>query len=51
MQQKIKSIDWAKAASDVEQFLNEQDKQALNLWGIEFFMDKLNKLEAIIHRS
>lgn len=48
MQQKIKSIDWNKAASDVAPFLNTQDKQALNLWGVDFFIDKLNKLENII---
>lgn len=48
MQKKIKSIDWVKATSDVEQFLNTQDKQSLNLWGVEFFIDKLNKLENII---
>lgn len=45
MQNKIKSIDWNKAASDVAPFLNIQDKQTLSLWGINFFMDKLNKLE------
>ena len=45
MQQKIESIDWRKAASDVEQFLNIQDKQSLNLWSIDFFMDKLNKFK------
>ncbi len=47
MQQKIKSIDWKKAASDVAPFLNSQDKQTLNLWGVDFFLDKLNKLENI----
>ncbi|OGT38694.1 MAG: hypothetical protein A3F11_03635 [Gammaproteobacteria bacterium RIFCSPHIGHO2_12_FULL_37_14] len=50
MQQKIKSIDWVKAANDVRQFLNTQDKQSLNLWGVDFFMDKLNKLENIVKR-
>jgi predicted nucleotidyltransferase component of viral defense system len=49
MQQKINSIDWNKAASDVSPFLNTQDKQTLNLWGAEFFIDKLNKLENIFN--
>lgn len=44
MQQKIRSIDWSKAAIDVAPFLNMQDKQTLNIWGVDFFFDKLNKL-------
>lgn len=48
MQQKIHSIDWNKAANDVAPFLNDQDKKTLNLWSIEFFMDKLSKLKNII---
>lgn len=39
MQQKIQSIDWQKAANDVTLFLNTRDKESLNLWGIDFFMD------------
>ncbi len=50
MQKKIHSIDWNKAASDVESFLNTQDRQILKLWGIDFFMDKLNKLENILRK-
>jgi len=49
MQQKIKNIDWNKAASDVLPFLNIQDRQTLHLWGVDFFIDKLNKLESIIN--
>lgn len=48
MQKKIKSIDWEKAVRDVEQFLSVQDKQTLQLWNVDFFMDKLDKLENII---
>ena len=48
MEKKIKSIDWKKAASDVAQSLNTQDKRTLNLWGVDFFLDKLNKLENYI---
>jgi predicted nucleotidyltransferase component of viral defense system len=49
MQLKIKSIDWNKAANDVAPFLNIQDKQTLNLWSIDFFIDKLSKLEKILN--
>lgn len=49
MEQKIKSIDWSKVTSDVAQFLNTQDKQSLNLLGVDFFLDKLNKLENSLH--
>lgn len=45
MQHKINSIDWNKAANDVAQFLNTHDRQTLNLWGTDFFSDKLNKLK------
>jgi len=45
MQEKIMSIDWAKAAADVAPFLNAQDKKTLNVWGFDFFIDKLRKLE------
>jgi predicted nucleotidyltransferase component of viral defense system len=48
MQQKIHSIDWKKAANDVAPFLNAQDKQTLSLWGADFFMAKLNRLQDII---
>ena len=48
MQQRIKQIDWNKAAKDVAPFLNKQDKQTLHLWGMDFFIDKLSKLEQCI---
>ncbi|HVE43997.1 MAG TPA: nucleotidyl transferase AbiEii/AbiGii toxin family protein [Gammaproteobacteria bacterium] len=51
MEQKIKDIDWNKAANDVSAFLNEEDKKTLNLWGIDFFISKLNKLEEILARD
>lgn len=44
MREKIKNINWEKTTSDVAPFLNAQDKKALNVWGIDFFLDKLNKL-------
>ncbi len=49
IQEKIKSIDWNKAANDVAPFLNTQDKKTLNLWGVDFFMDKIDKLKNILN--
>ncbi len=48
MEKKIKSIDWDRAANDVAPFLNVQDKKILNLWGVDFFMDKLGKLKIVL---
>lgn len=46
MQEKIKQIDWHKAVSDVEPFLGVTERQALKLWSVDFFMDKLSRLSA-----
>ena len=48
MQQKIENIDWDRAAKDVAPFLNTRDRSTLNLWGVNFFTDKLNKLKDLI---
>jgi predicted nucleotidyltransferase component of viral defense system len=48
MKQKIESIDWAKAVSDVALFVNTRDRQSLNIWGVDLFMDRLNKLAAYL---
>lgn len=48
LQDKINHINWNKATSDVEQFLYLQDRQVLALWGIDYFMDKLTKLERLL---
>ncbi len=45
MAHKIESIDWSRAASDVEPFVNEQDRHGLKLWGRELFLDRLDKLQ------
>ena len=44
MEEKIKRMDWIKVVSDVSPFLSTPDKQALNIWGRDFFLNKLNKL-------
>ena len=45
MREKINHVDFEKAKKDVEPFLNTQDKKALVLWGSDFFLDKLNRLD------
>lgn len=37
---KIKTINWANAKRDVEKFLRPEDKDALDLWGEDFFIKK-----------
>ena len=45
MQQKIQSIDWTKATNDVRSILNIEDRRALHLWRVDFFLNKLSKLQ------
>lgn len=45
MTDKMDSIDWEKAAADVEPFVTQQDRHALELWGRELFLDRLGKLQ------
>ncbi len=45
LEEKIISIDWQKAADDVAPFLNGNDRKSLNLWGIPFFLDRIQKLK------
>jgi predicted nucleotidyltransferase component of viral defense system len=42
---KINQTDWNDIKVDVRKFLNATKAQALNLWGIEFFEDKVRKLK------
>jgi hypothetical protein len=42
--EKIKSIDWPKAAQDVAPFLSASEQPSLSLWGERFFSDKISKL-------
>ena len=44
LQEKIKSIDWQTAASDVERFLKPAEQESLRLWSDRFFLSKLEKL-------
>jgi hypothetical protein len=42
--EKISSIDWKEAASDVERFLKPIEQKSLSLWSERFFMSKLKNL-------
>jgi len=44
MNEKVGSVDWKEAASDVERFLNPAEKQSLKLWGEKFFRNKVESL-------
>jgi hypothetical protein len=48
LEKKIYSINWPKASDEVFVFLNEQDRKTLKLWGIPFFLDRINKLKDIL---
>jgi len=48
LEEKIISMDWQAAISDVEPFLKARDKKNLGLWSSEFFLDRLAKLRKII---
>ena len=44
LSQKIASINWNKAAEDVEPFMKVLEQNSLKLWNERFFMNKLQKL-------
>ena len=41
LKQKICSIDWDKARADVRPFINPREFPSLEVWGEEFFLDRL----------
>lgn len=45
LERKIYVIDWQKTAQDVSPFLKEYDRRTLKLWGIDFFMSKVDQLK------
>lgn len=45
LQKKIETQDWSKVRKDVERFLKPERVVSLDLWGVEFFMDRLKKLK------
>jgi len=46
--EKISSIDWKKAATDVARFLKPVEQKSLKLWNERFHMNKLNKLDDLL---
>jgi len=44
LHEKVKTIDWQKAANEVMPFLNKPQQASLKIWCADFFVDKLNKL-------
>ncbi|HBS47820.1 TPA: hypothetical protein DEO28_01665 [Candidatus Dependentiae bacterium] len=45
--EKIKTIDWENAKRDAGNFLREQDRESLNVWGNEFFIAMVKKFSEI----
>jgi hypothetical protein len=41
LKQKINSIDWDKAREDVRPFIDPREFPSLEVWGKEFFTDRL----------
>ncbi|MFM8453449.1 MAG: nucleotidyl transferase AbiEii/AbiGii toxin family protein [Gammaproteobacteria bacterium] len=48
LRKKIESINWVQARHDVEPFIKFREKKNLALWSTELFLDRLDKLKAII---
>ena len=44
LKEKISSIDWSAAASDVARFLRPAEAKSLSLWSERFFHAKVNQL-------
>lgn len=42
--EKISGVDWGKAATDVERFLNTTERESLQLWNKNFFLQKVTQL-------
>lgn len=41
---KIKNIDWNKAKSDVERFIKPDEVKSLDLWSVDLFLSRVNKI-------
>ncbi len=48
MREKISEISWGTVKADVERFLDDEAQNTLKLWGDDFFLDRLGKLERMI---
>ncbi len=48
MDKKIRAIDWSDAKKDVARFLRQASLSTLDLWSLEFFLDRLKKMEGYL---
>lgn len=48
LKEKILEINWRQVSMEVRRFLNAEQAKALDLWGSDFFLDKLKKLEGLM---
>lgn len=48
LRERIKAIDWKAAKQDVARFLKPQEQKSLEVWGEEFFLDRMEKFEGLI---
>lgn len=48
---KIKEIHWKNTINDVAPFLRSLEKKSLNVWGVDFFTDKVNKLSNLMQNT
>ncbi len=49
--EKIKLLDWSAVSQDVARFVRPEQQAALKLWGVEFFMSKIEKLQRYLHET
>lgn len=51
MKKKIVSTNWNEATDDVRRFLKERELKSLELWNVDFFLSRLEMLEATLTAS
>ncbi len=44
LRKKVAEIDWEKARNDVRRFLKPHELPSVELWSVDFFNDRVNKL-------
>lgn len=48
MRQRIKEIDWGKAREDVNRFIPARERESLNAWGPDLFLQSLDRMAEIM---
>jgi len=51
MEQKIRSLDWDKVRADVQPFIRSRELPSLEVWGEEFFLDRLENYKNRAHKA